>query len=352
MRLSRLQIRNIRNIGEASLELGPSINLIVGPNGSGKTSVLESFYFLGTARTFRTGKQHTLLKEGEDVCLVKGVSESGQEMSVLGQNGLSKKMTLGGRLVERASELAEKMPFVVLGPQTVNLLVGGPEYRRRFLNWGVFHVEPGFRRVWEGAKRCLSQRNRLLKSGGVVSEEVDSWTAEFVRLSERIHLYRKSYMSSFKEKFKEISEITGLAGIEVGYRRGWSTGVSLKEDLATSLHADVKKGYTSKGFHRADMVITVGKREAAGFCSRGELKRLSWALLLAQGEELRGEVIYLVDDLTSELDKNSRKRICRYLDENGSQLVVTGANEEELSSCWQNNGNTMFHVEHGVVTKE
>ena len=63
MRLSRLQIRNIRNIREASLELGPSINLIVGPNGSGKTSVLESFYFLGTARTFRSGKQHTLLKE-------------------------------------------------------------------------------------------------------------------------------------------------------------------------------------------------------------------------------------------------------------------------------------------------
>ena len=222
MKLSGLQIRNIRNIDYSSIDLGPTINLFSGENGSGKTSILESVHYLSSGRSFRAGKGNTLLKKGADGCLVKGISYSGQEMSIMGDKLRGRRMTLGGRVLERASELAQSLPVLVLAPQTINLLIGGPEYRRRFLNWGVFHVEPGFRKVWEDGKRCLYQRNKLLKAAAVSQRDLEIWSAEFARLSEIIHGYRAKYMCAFRQSFHEGIGITGIADVELSYEPGWN----------------------------------------------------------------------------------------------------------------------------------
>ena len=352
MRLSRLQIRNIRNIEESSVCLGPKVNLFAGENGSGKTSILESVHFLSSGRSFRPGKENTLLKKGADGCLVKGLSESGQEMSAIIDKVKGRRMTLGGRVLDRASELAQRLPVLALAPQTINLLIGGPEYRRRFLNWGVFHVEPAFRQVWEDGNRCLYQRNQLLKKAALPRGDLESWSSEFVRLSETIHRYRAKYMGEFQEGFHEIIRMTGMADVEVTYQPGWNNDSSLGEQLASVQSLDLKRGFTSKGFHRADLAVTRAKREVSSFCSRGELKRLAWGLLLKQGEGLNGEVIYLVDDLASELDRGSRERVCKYLVEKGNQILATGVDQAELASCWGAITKTMFHVEHGVIKRD
>ena len=352
MRLSRLQIRNIRNIEYSSVDLGPKVNLFAGENGSGKTSILESVHFLSSGRSFRSGKENTLLKKGADGCLVRGLSETGQEMSAYRDKVKGRRMTLGSRILDRASELAQRLPVLVLAPQTINLLIGGPEYRRRFLNWGVFHVEPAFRQVWEDGNRCLYQRNQLLKKEAAPRRDLESWSSEFVRLSETIHRYRAKYMSEFQESFQESISITGLTDVEVTYQPGWNSDSSLAEQLASVQSLDLKRGFTSKGFHRADLAVTRAKREASSFCSRGELKRLAWGMLLKQGEGLNGEVIYLVDDLTSELDRDSRERVCKYLVEKGNQILATAVDQAELASCWGANTKTMFHVEHGVIKRE
>ena len=351
MRLSELHIRNVRNIDCSSVELGPTINLFSGENGSGKTSILESVHFLSSGRSFRAGKGNTLLKKGVDGCFVKGISNGGQEMSVMRDRLKGRRMSLGGRVLERASELAQRLPVLVLAPQTINLLIGGPEYRRRFLNWGVFHVEPGFRQVWEDGKRCLYQRNKLLKAATVSRKGLESWSAEFVRLSEVIHGYRAKYMGAFKQSFNKGIGITGIKGVEVSYEPGWNTETPLGEELAAAQASDIKRGFTSKGFHRADLVVTVDRREVSSFCSRGELKRLAWGLLLIQGEGVSEEVIYLVDDLASELDRESRERVCKYLIEKGNQVLATSVDQEGLSSCWGAIAKTMFHVEHGNIKR-
>ena len=102
MRLSRLQIRNIRNIEYSSVDLGPKVNLFAGENGSGKTSILESVHFLSSGRSFRSGKENTLLKKGADGCLVRGISETGQEMSAYRDKVKGRRMTLGRRILDRA----------------------------------------------------------------------------------------------------------------------------------------------------------------------------------------------------------------------------------------------------------
>ncbi len=351
MRLSRLLVQNMRNIDLCSVELGPTINLFVGENGSGKTSVLESVHFLSSARSFRPAKGHTFIKQDADGCLVKGILESGQEMAVSMNKTRGRKMAAGGNVLKRTSELAHLLPVVVLGPQTINLLTGGPEYRRRFLNWGVFHVEPAFRRVWELGKRCLYQRNKLLKKPGVSFKDLASWSTEFVRLSEIIHGYRASYIRSFSRSFRERVGITGMTGVEVKYEPGWNAERPLRDELEAARALDVKRGFTSKGFHRADLAVRLSNREVSEFCSRGELKRLAWALLLVQGEKLKSEVVYLVDDLTSELDSDSRERICNYLVNSGSQVLATGVDGKDLSACWGGIEKTMFHVEHGLIKR-
>ncbi len=352
MRLSRLQIRNIRNIEYSSVDLGPKVNLFAGENGSGKTSILESVHFLSSGRAFRSGKENTLLKKGADGCVVRGLSETGQEMSAYKDKVKGRRMTLGNRILDRASELAQRLPVLVLAPQSINLLIGGPDYRRRFLNWGVFHVEPAFRQVWEAGKRCLYQRNQLLKKEALPRRDLDSWSSEFVRLSETIHRYRAKYMSEFQESFQESFSITGLTDVEVTYQPGWNSDSSLAEQLASVQSLDLKRGFTSKGFHRADLAVTRAKREVSSFCSRGELKRLAWGMLLIQGEALNGEVIYLVDDLASELDRDSRERVCKYLLDKGNQILATGVDQAELASCWDDNTKIMFHVEHGVIKRD
>ena len=352
MSLNRLEVTNIRNIEVASLELAPTINVIVGDNGSGKTSLLESVYFLGSARTFRGTNADPLIRRGADFCRVSGQSLGGGEIAVSRDRVGAKKLSLSGGVIQRTSELAATLPILVLEPQTVNLLLGGPEYRRRFLNWGVFHVEPSFRAVWEDASRCLRQRNRLLKSFEGNTDELEIWTTELARLSELIHVLRSSYMEAYCRRFSENAELTCMTDIAIRYDPGWNADLALSDVLRNEIQNDLKRGYTGKGFHRADVKILVSGDEVAKTCSRGELKALAWILWITQGEGLDKDLVYLLDDLFSELDLEHRTKICQYFAQEEKQVLTTGIDRQALLSCWANNCEGMFHVEHGVVRGE
>ncbi|HAK50623.1 MAG TPA: DNA replication/repair protein RecF [Gammaproteobacteria bacterium] len=352
MSLKRLDVTNIRNIEKASLNLAPTINVIVGENGSGKTSLLESAYFLGSARTFRSTNADPLIRRGADVCRVSGVCEGAREIAVSRDRSGTKKLSLSGNTIQRTSELAATLPILVLEPQTVNLLIGGPEYRRRFLNWGVFHVEPSFRSIWEDATRCLQQRNQLLKHSHAGDAELEVWSKELARLSELIHQFRTRYMKEYCGRFARNSELTGISEVMLRYEPGWNTESALEEVLRNELQNDLKRGFTNKGFHRADVKILVAGDDAAKTCSRGELKMLSWMLVITQGEDLDDNLVYLLDDLFSELDSGHRARICEYFADREKQVLTTGIDSRALLECWGDRCKAMFHVKHGVVTGE
>lgn len=347
MSLQRLEISNIRNIESASLTPSPTVNIIIGDNGSGKTSLLESIYFLGSARTFRSSSAEPLIRRDSQNCLVKGQLNSGLSLAVQRQRGGERALRVSGQPVSRTSELAARLPVAVLEPQTVNLLIGSPEGRRRFLNWGVFHVEPTFRGTWDKATRCLRQRNKLLKRGR--RAEIGAWSRELAGHSEAIHDFRARYMAAYCDRFNQaVGELTGLDDISISYLPGWNTALELQGLLEEDLNQDIKRGYTGKGFHRADVKITVAGDDAAKTCSRGELKVLSWALLLIQGESVGRELIYLLDDVMSELDTAHRNKICEYLVARDRQIFTTGTDHQAMMSCWADNN--VFHVKHGVIS--
>lgn len=359
MSLGRLGINNIRNIQSANLELDPGINLFVGANGSGKTSLLEAVYFLGSGRTFRAGSVDPLISRNQGECTVFGVvqDQAGQKVQLGVQRGRdgSREIRRNGATVVRASELARCLPTLVLGPNTVDLLTGPPEGRRQFLNWGVFHVEPSFSGLWEQANRCLRQRNELLRTPGAKSGELEVWDQQLGQYGDAIHALRTQYFKDFEFSFSAVAaSLSGLSDVRCVYNKGWEGEAGLNAVLSRQAGSDLNRGYTQAGYHRADLRLTVAGELAARACSRGELKVLAWSLLLTQGKVFQdrtgAEVVYLVDDLVSELDSAHRRRVCDFLSGSGGQVLVTGIDRYQLDGCF--NTPLVFHVEQGRISAE
>jgi DNA replication and repair protein RecF len=217
-------------------------------------------------------------------------------------------------------------------------------------------VEPSFSQVWAEANRCLKQRNEVLRQNGS-DDELETWTRELVRYSERLDDSRLKYMRTYESVFRENCDLlTDLSNISCQYYRGWSNDSALSDLYQKDREIDRKRGFTQKGFQRADVRMSVNGEEAASFCSRGELKVLSWAMLLSQGAMLEsgttGNLLYLVDDMGAELDDQHRERICRYLESTGSQVVATGIEQHGLVESFKAQEQKLFHVEHGKLKHE
>ena len=381
MSLKWLEARHFRNLSHISVDLDPGLNLFFGDNGSGKTSVLESSYFLSTARSFRETGIDTVIQRGAKGCLLRGKAEVGAMEHYIGITrdvGGSREIKIDSEITKKSSELARLLPTLVLGPHSVDLLLGSPASRRRFLNWGLFHVKPGlislggvakgisftdFPVKWDEANRCLRQRNVLLRQQASSPAprnliELEAWSELLAIYANQIDQQRSQYVELYRPVFTEIAlQLAGIKGVKFDYYRGWNRAADLGGIYQKETDLDQKRGFTQKGFQRADVRITVHGQPAAKVCSRGELKSLVWAMILAQGalaSEIgrlvgNGATLYLVDDLASELDDEHRRRVCDFLLETGQQALLTGVEGKPLLSACSNQYGRVFHVKHGQV---
>ncbi|MDA0977286.1 MAG: DNA replication/repair protein RecF [Proteobacteria bacterium] len=358
MSLDWLQANRFRNIHQTTLEPSPGLNLLLGENGSGKTSLLECCYFLSSARSFRSSILDPVVQRGEEETLVLGRVRRENRINRIGiardRRG-QRQIHINDEKVLKASELARLLPTLVLGPDSVDLLLGPPAQRRKFLNWGLFHVEPGFAALWESANRCLRQRNLLLREGSNDNRVKESWSRQLALISEDIHAARCRYLADFEPIFTTaVQQLAGMDQVVFEYYRGWTRDRQLLEIYGQDRESDEKRGFTQRGFHRADVRITVEGQPAVRVCSRGELKAIVWALILAQGQVLNQHLddraLYLVDDLASEFDQTHRQRVCRYLINTDAQVLMTGVDREVLEKACEGSYDRMFHVKHGTVS--
>ena len=358
MPLGSLEIHRLRNISQAGLELAPGLNLLLGPNGSGKTSCLESIFFLSTARSHRDGMTATMIQHGQEDCLaLGGLQRQGLDYRLgvqrYRERSPSREIRVNGALVRKGSELARLLPTLYLGPESVDLLLGAPAKRRRFLNWGVFHVKHDFGATWAAATRTLMQRNRLLRDG-TTGKDLEVWTRELASWAAAVDSARQAYIDEYLPVFLRVAgELTDQTELSLHYDRGWDEGADLAQDYARDLQGDLKRGHTQKGFQRADLRVDLAGQPADKVCSRGELKALVWALVLAQGalaqESGSEEMLYLVDDLASEFDARNRERMCGYLAGTEGQVMLTGVDVEPLAQATGEAVQRMFHVKHGEI---
>jgi DNA replication and repair protein RecF len=354
--IKTLQISGIRNLENIEIADCGSVNIFTGANGSGKTSILESLFFLARARSFRSNKLNPVINHLASRCIVFGKLQNQSTIGVMRSRNDKQLFKINGNPVNSSSQLADLLPLQLINADSFSLLEGGPRVRRQFLDWGVFHVEQDFLFYWRRIQKAIKHRNSLLRRGRMVREELLSWDAELVLCANAVDSMRSTYIRQLKPHFLYLLDaLVDLEKPEILYRRGWADNLSLEQSLEKDWDRDLQHLLTHSGPHRADIEIRVGGKHAEDVLSRGQEKLLACALRLAQGvllHELKGKTcIYLVDDLPAELDKHHRKALCHQLSAMSSQVFVTATEPESLSDCWPTGPDTKwFHVEQGRIS--
>ncbi len=353
--IRRIDVLGLRNLSNVQLLPGEGVNIFFGANGSGKTSLLEAVYYTGLGRSFRSQRVESVIQTGLDEITVFSELFSGATIGVTKGRSGNHILKLMGERQSNWLPTARQLPLQLLNSDSFDLLEGSSKTRRKFLDWGVFHVEHDFSGDWRGAAKCLAQRNLLLKQRTPDKQQLEAWGAELGSYAARIDCSRRSYITLFLPVFERtLSSLIGIPGLAVKYFRGWEDGAELVDVLNASLERDVRYGATQTGPHRADLQIRIGKSRADEILSRGQQKLVVVALKVAQGvllSELTGtKVLFLVDDLPSELDKNNRKRVCELLCQLESQVFMTCVDASDLDDAWPSSiCPRKFHVEHGKI---
>jgi DNA replication and repair protein RecF len=326
--LRRVQVTDFRCLPSATLELDVRLTLIVGPNASGKTSLLEALYVLGRGRSFRTRRLEHLIRRGRDRFIVYGEIEAAQRRVGLGIEGTHEGMRaqVSGQRVASLAELAVLYPVQIIDPEIHRLIEEGPSRRRRFLDWGVFHVEPRFVEEWQRFQISLKQRNAALKARHGEGA-IRAWDRDLIRFGERIAEARTRYVSLLAEQAGPL--IQNLLGQDLGltHRPGWARELSLGEALEQSWSQDQETGLTQVGPHRAELSIRLNELAVKDRISRGQQKLLAAGLALAQmklfPQDSPVRPTLLLDDPAAELDDERLGRLIGEVTRQSVQLVVT-----------------------------
>lgn len=349
MIIRKLKVTNLRNLAGVEITAHQGLNYVFGDNGAGKTSLLESIAVLSRGRSFRT-TQPTELNGPVDKSFqvfAKAIDDNGGENRLgLERCGKHWKGRLNGRDVEHLSQLTRNLPIVLMEPDSHLLVSGPPETRRRYLDWGMFHVEHGFLDVWRKFSKALKQRNAALRnSNTAVLDSIDVVLAEYgSRLGELRKKHSASLSGGIDGMMKELSSSVQHVGIS--YMDGWKTE-SYLESLQSKREKDIDRGVTGTGPHRADLTLTCDDTPARSVLSRGEQKLFAAAMLLTQAEWLgeNGEKpVLLLDDLVSEFDRKHFEKVLERALRTGSQVWVTGTSKPDFDF-----DHHMFHVEQGRV---
>lgn len=375
MHVTRLDLRNLRRFEDETLRPGPGLNLLLGDNGAGKTSILEGLHLMAYGRSFRGRVRDGLIRAGCPALEVfvewmelhgaaAGVAESGSQSGAT-SNGRPRKAGLrhsgqdwSGRLdgsaVSQLGDLCAALAVISFDPGSHVLISGGGEPRRRYLDWGLFHVEQDFLPLWRRYSRALRQRNALLKSraGGA---QLDAWDAELADAGEPLTLFRQGYLEALLPHYSallaDLAPALGRGTLQ--YAPGWRREeMSLADALLVQRERDLASGHTSVGPHRADWGLSFEALPGREALSRGQAKLTALAALLAQAEHYatrRGEwPVIALDDLASELDRHHQQRVLTRLLASRAQVFISGttppAGLEQLGSPY-----LTFHVEHGHV---
>lgn len=335
MKLSRLWLVDFRSYTELELPLHEGLTAVLGPNGVGKTNLLEAMTLLATLKSFRRAPTESMVRKGADRAVIRAVGErDGRE--VLIELEVSKgrtKAQVNRQKLARTRDLLGALRVTVFAPDDLSLVKDGPSVRREFLDDLIVALDPRADQVFTDFERVLRQRNALLK--GVPgrldessAETLDVWDQQFANLGETVLKYRYETLEALlplvTSSYQELASTEAL--VVATYTPSWGEG-SLADALADGRANDVRRRVSTLGPHRDDIMLELNGFASRTECSQGEQRTLALALRLA-GHRLIAERIgepplLLLDDVLSELDHDRAHALLATLPP--GQTVITSA---------------------------
>ncbi len=334
MYLKRLFLKFFRCFSEVNVEFTPGVNLVLGGNAQGKTSLLESIYFLALARSPRTNVEKEIVQYGCDSFLLRGKviyggsnGELEREIEIRWGKG-KKRIIIDGGDVDRVSELVGRMRIVFLSNDYFSLVTGGGSIRRKFLDIQISQWDKEYLHAIQEYQIALRQRNELLRRSNATDAEFSSWELTMERFAKIIVESRKKFISKIAPYAIMIHKrVNNDENLSINYIPDIDDHNYLKIWQA-SRNLDAQYGSTQKGPHRDDIEVKINGYPVKQYASRGQVRTCSFALIISQVyamlEEKSEPPLVLADELLSELDLTRSKKFVECIPKN-VQCFITSA---------------------------
>lgn len=356
MHIDWLQIENVRNLTHIRIQPAPQLNILVGQNASGKTSILEAIYLLSRARSFRTSRINEVIQHNKPSLMVTAglrYSRAGLVNTGIEKGAGNTTLHFNGENVKKISTQASNIPLILIAPDVDNPVLGTPKQRRHWLDWAMFHVEPAYLEDWRDYHRALRSRNALLKDPGKDSDTITGWEQVMQETAGKITAQRQRFLKIISENLESVAD--GLLPFKsrVELYRGWQNGDSLQTCLEKHRAGDRQIGYTRYGIHCSDIRFFADERSLATVCSRGQIKLFLILLLVSQAQTIEAitgnKPMYLLDDYKAEVDGAAGNLIMELMRKQEAQVFFTTTEFGQPDPAFTDT--KMFHVEHGELLK-
>ncbi|MEK7594244.1 MAG: DNA replication and repair protein RecF [Patescibacteria group bacterium] len=332
--ITDLRLQNFRSFTDSSFELSPSVNIVVGPNASGKTNLLEAVLVLSKGSSYRA-KDSELIQFDKPWARIDGHCDDSALRTVkITSDPATKQYEITGKTYKRLSPLTT-LPIVLFEPNHLRLLSGGPDGRRDYLDDLLEQTIAGYGTLRRQYKRTLAQRNRLLKQPTTPSKnQMFPWDVRLSQLAGQIVRARSEITDIINTEigplYKKLSKTKTT--VEASYNHKWpikTYETQLLKKLETSLDDDRIRGFTGSGPHREDLLISFDGHPTQDAASRGEVRTATLAIKIIELrtiEKVRDMApLLLLDDVFSELDGKRRHALTDYLAPYQTFITTTDA---------------------------
>ena len=356
MWIKKIKINNFRNYKNQEINLEKNINIFYGENAQGKTNIIEAIFLSSMGKSFRAKKDKEMIMLGEENSSIElEYEKTDRDGKIKIELGNKKIVYINGIKIKKLSELLGKINVVIFTPDDINILKGGPQNRRRFLDIMISQLRPNYMYNLNLYLKTLEQRNNYLRQ---IKEEnknenmLDIWDEELANYAINIYNYRKEFIEKIKNKIKKThGEITNnKEEIKIEYLSECISKEKYLDLLKQRRKLDIIKGYSTKGIHRDDFIIYINDKELSTYGSQGQHRTAILSLKLAElnivKEEIGESPILLLDDFMSELDEKRRKNFLEKIED--VQVIITCTEKIDI----ENKKILVYNVKSGNAKKE
>ena len=355
MWIKKIKINNFRNYEKEEINLEKNINIFYGQNAQGKTNIIESIFLCSLGKSFRAKKDNEMIKLNEQNAMVEiEYEKSDRDGKIKIEIGNKKNIYLNGIKIKKLSELLGNLNIVIFTPDDINILKGGPQNRRRFLDIMISQLRPNYMHILSLYLKTIEQRNKYLRQTKEEHKDenlLEIWDEKLAEYALKIYEYRKEFIEKIIKKINIIhNNITnGEEQIELEYITECDSKEKYLKLLKERRKLDIIKGFTTKGVHRDDFMIYINKKDIRIFGSQGQNRTAMLSLKLAELQVIYDEIgeypILLLDDFMSELDRTRRKNFLENI--KGTQVIITGTEKLDI----ENLDYLEYNVSNGKVLK-